>query len=72
MDVWINGWTYIQIPIYNEHTLLVISMYMFYQQMLVYNSGKRMSAKTAMQHPYFSDLVRQVRSTRTIVSSLNF
>ena len=24
--------------------------------MLVYNSGKRISAKTAMQHPYFSDL----------------
>ena len=24
--------------------------------MLVYNPGKRMSAKTAIQHPYFSDL----------------
>ena len=24
--------------------------------MLVYYPGKRMSAKTAMQHPYFSDL----------------
>ena len=24
--------------------------------MLVYNPGKRMSAKTAMQHPYFIDL----------------